>query len=158
MSDSLIPRTVARQAPLSIGFHRPEYWSGWSFPSPGNLPDPGIKRRSPALQADSSSPEPPGKPQMPWSAQTLDKLIVIEDRPTCCYVISVLNTDIILWPCFMVCGILVPQPEIEPQAHGSESTESQSLDCLGNSLKYLHFLTILLYFSMTLHTSVKLLI
>ena len=47
------PWTVARQAPLSVGFSRQEYWSGLPFPSPGDLPDPGIKPRSPALQADS---------------------------------------------------------------------------------------------------------
>ena len=43
-------------------FPRQEYWSGLPFPSPGNLPDPGIKPRSPALQADSLPSEPPGKP------------------------------------------------------------------------------------------------
>ena len=44
--------TVARQAPPSLGFSRQEYWSGLPFPSPGDLPNPGIKPRSPALQAD----------------------------------------------------------------------------------------------------------
>ena len=44
---------VAHQAPLSMGFSRQEYWSELPFPSPGDLPDPGIKPRSPALQADS---------------------------------------------------------------------------------------------------------
>ena len=47
-----IPWTVACQAPLSMGFSRQEYWSGLPFPSPGDLPDPGIKPGSPALQAD----------------------------------------------------------------------------------------------------------
>ena len=47
------PWTVACPAPLSLGFSRQEYWSGLSFPSPGDLPDPGIEPRSPALQADS---------------------------------------------------------------------------------------------------------
>ena len=47
------PWTVARQAPLSVGFFRQEYWSGSPFPSPGHLLDPGIEPRSPALQADS---------------------------------------------------------------------------------------------------------
>ena len=56
------PWTVAHQAPLSMEFSKQEYWSGWSFPSPGDLPDPGIKPGSPALQADSSPSEPPGKP------------------------------------------------------------------------------------------------
>ena len=46
-----IPWTEACQAPLSMGFSRQECWSGWPFPSPADLPDPGIKPRSPALQA-----------------------------------------------------------------------------------------------------------
>ena len=53
MSDFATLWTVAHQAPLSIGFSRQEYWSGLPFPSPGDLPDPGIKPRSPALHADS---------------------------------------------------------------------------------------------------------
>ena len=48
-----IPWTVARQAPLSMRFSRQEYWSGLPFSSPGDLPDPGVKPGSPALQADS---------------------------------------------------------------------------------------------------------
>ena len=55
--------TVAHQAPLSMEFSWQEYWSGSSFPSPGDLPDPGIKPVSPALQADSVLSEPPEKPQ-----------------------------------------------------------------------------------------------
>ena len=47
------PWTVARQATLSMGFSRQEFWSEFPFPSPGDLPNPGIKPRSPALQADS---------------------------------------------------------------------------------------------------------
>ena len=54
--------TVAHQAPLSMGFSRQEYWNGLPFPSPGDLPDPGIEPRSPALQADALTSEPPGKP------------------------------------------------------------------------------------------------
>jgi len=49
----VIPWTVAHQASLTMGFFREEYWSGLPFPSPGDLPDPGIKPRSPALQAES---------------------------------------------------------------------------------------------------------
>ena len=60
---SATPWTVARQALLSMGFSRREYWSGLPFPSPGDLPDPGVKPRSPTLQADSLPSEPPGKPQ-----------------------------------------------------------------------------------------------
>ena len=47
----MTPWAVAGQAPLSMGFSRQEYWSGLPFPSPGDLPDPGIEPRSPALQA-----------------------------------------------------------------------------------------------------------
>ena len=47
------PRTVAHQAPLSMGFSRQEYWSKQPFPSPGDIPDPEIEPRSPTLQADS---------------------------------------------------------------------------------------------------------
>ena len=54
------PWTVARQAPLSMGFSRQEYWSGLPFPSPGDLLDPGIKPTSPALQAEALTSEPPG--------------------------------------------------------------------------------------------------
>ena len=50
------------QVPLSMGFSRQEYWSGLPFPSPGDLPDPGIEPISPTLQADSLPSEPPGSP------------------------------------------------------------------------------------------------
>ena len=53
---------IARQAPLSTGFSRQEYWSGLPFPSPGDLPDPGIEHRSPALQVNSLPSEPPESP------------------------------------------------------------------------------------------------
>ena len=56
------PWTEAYQTPLSMGFSRQEYWSGLPFPSPGDLPDPGIEPRSPTLQADTLTSEPPGKP------------------------------------------------------------------------------------------------
>ena len=56
------PWTVACQAPLSVVFSRQEYWSGLPFPSPGNIPDPGIEPRSPELQADSLLTELWGKP------------------------------------------------------------------------------------------------
>ena len=54
------PWTVAYQAPPSMEFSRQEYWSGLPFPSPGDLPDPGVKPGSPALQADALPSEPPG--------------------------------------------------------------------------------------------------
>ena len=56
------PWTVAYQAPPSMGFSRQEYWSGLPFPSPGDLPKPGIEPVSSALQTDTLPSEPPGKP------------------------------------------------------------------------------------------------
>ena len=53
---------MACQAPLSMGFSRQEYWSGLPFPSPGDLPDPGLEPRSPTSQADSLLTELRGKP------------------------------------------------------------------------------------------------
>ena len=74
------PCTVARQAPLSLGFPRQEYWCGLPFPSLGDLPDPGIEAESPILQADSLLLSHQGRPtvcgvtkrvgQDSWSDQT----------------------------------------------------------------------------------------
>ena len=65
MSDCFVtPRTVAHRAPLSVGFSRQEYWTGLPFPSPGDLPDPGIEPVSPAWQADRFfTTELPRKPR-----------------------------------------------------------------------------------------------
>ena len=59
--------TVAHQAPLSMGFSRQEYWSGLPYPSPGDLPNPGIEPGSPALQADSLPSEPKDLVKGCWS-------------------------------------------------------------------------------------------
>ena len=72
-----------------MGFSRQEYWSGLPCPSPGDLPDPGIKPRPPALQVDSLPSEPPGMP-LPWLASE-DVLVMdsgktvgcSEDSPPC---------------------------------------------------------------------------
>jgi len=58
------PWTEAHQAPLSLGFPRQEYWSGLPFPSPGDLPDPGVESRSPSLAGRFFTTEPPGKPAL----------------------------------------------------------------------------------------------
>ena len=62
VSDSATPRTIQ-----SLEFSRPECWSGQPFPSPGNLPNPGIEPRSPTWQADSLPSEPTGEAQEYWS-------------------------------------------------------------------------------------------
>ena len=61
----MTPWTVARQAPLSMGFPRQEFWSELPFPSPGDLPDPAIEPASPALAGEFFTPETPGKPFYP---------------------------------------------------------------------------------------------
>ena len=66
VSDSSTPWAVALQAPLSMGFPRQEYWSGLSFPLPGDLPDPGIEPvspSSPALAGEFFTTETPEKPK-----------------------------------------------------------------------------------------------
>ena len=65
VSNSATPWTIAYQAPLSMEFSRQEYWSGLLFPSPGDLPKPGIEPRSSALWADAVPSEPPGSGKEP---------------------------------------------------------------------------------------------
>ena len=62
VSDSVSPWTVAYQAPLFMELSRQEYCNGYPMPSPGDLPDPGIKPGSAALQANSLPVELPGNP------------------------------------------------------------------------------------------------
>ena len=62
----VIPWTVAYQAPPSMGCSRQEYWSGLPFPSPGDLPNPGIEPWSPTLEADALTSEPPGSLNNAW--------------------------------------------------------------------------------------------
>ena len=64
------PWTVASQAPPFMEFAMQEYWSGLPFPSPGDLLYPGIKPRSPTLQAGALTSEPPGKPSRPYGTVT----------------------------------------------------------------------------------------
>ena len=72
--------TVALQSSLSMGFPRQEYWSGLLFPSPGDLPNPGIKLRSPALQVDSLLSEPPRKPPLGSMYVTIFILPITDTR------------------------------------------------------------------------------
>ena len=70
MSDSATAWTVVHQALCPWGFSRPEYWSGLPRSPPGDLPNPGIKLRSPVLQADSLLSQPPGKPSKDYRTTT----------------------------------------------------------------------------------------
>ena len=73
MSGSFVtPWTAALQAPLSMEFTRQEYWSGLPFPSPGNLPDPGIEPVSPALAGRFFTAEPLGSPYIVYSNLSID--------------------------------------------------------------------------------------
>ena len=74
--------TVANQAPPSMEFSRQEYWSELSFPSAGDLPDPGIKPRSPALWVDSLLSEPPVKTKgyIYTGSKIIKKMVKIKSR------------------------------------------------------------------------------
>ena len=77
------PLTVAPQAPLSMGFSRQQYWSGLPFPSPEDLPDPEIEPRSPTLQADALTSEPPGSPvvkNLPASAKDIRDMVLSQHQ------------------------------------------------------------------------------
>ena len=85
------PWTGAYQAPPSMGFSRQGYWSGLSFPSPGDLPNPGIELQSPTFQADSLTSEPPGKqsPELTGrlftTSTTLEALSYLQVGKNKCY-------------------------------------------------------------------------
>ena len=72
------PWTIAHQAPPSMGFSRQEYWSGLPFPSPEDLPNPGIEPRSPALRADALTSEPPLP--APWKSYDQSRQLIKKQR------------------------------------------------------------------------------
>ena len=105
------PWTVAYQAPQSMEFPRQEYWSGLPFPSPGDLPNPGIEPRSRALQADALPSEPSKTKILGLSNQAEDSLSI---RDECCpfsatvqpWMIHITSPSLSLLTCKM--GIIVP--------------------------------------------------
>ena len=101
VSDSVIPWAVAYQAPLSMEFSRQEYWSGLPFPSPGDLPDPGIEPRSPALQEDSLLSELPGKPTLVPHNVTIGQLCRTLCDPIDDTVYGFLQARILEWVAFL---------------------------------------------------------
>ena len=117
--------TVAGQALLSIGFFRQEYWSGWPFPPPGDLPDPGIEPTSPsspALAGSFFTADPPGKLCLEllsthlfsfWLCQVLAATCGIFAELhglLLCHTGSVVVMQVLSRP--VACGILAPQPGI----------------------------------------------
>ena len=84
-----------------MGFPRQEYWSELPFPSPGDLPDPGIEPRSPTLQADALPTEPPGKLKGPVNVQDKPQYVVFP--PSLC-------TDMVFGACLKTC---VPETTLE---------------------------------------------
>ena len=97
MSDSVIPWTVAHQAPVSVGFPRQEHWSGLPFPSPGHPPNPGIKPRSSALQADSLPSEPSRKPIIsPWIVFKLLTFLSLLCLDMCTAIIYFVSSPIVM--------------------------------------------------------------
>ena len=87
------PWIIACQAPLPMEFSRQEYWSRLLFPSPGDLPNPGIKPGSPALQVDCLPSEPPGKP---WYNHTMGYYSAIERNDILIYVTTWISLENIM--------------------------------------------------------------
>ena len=111
MSNCLVtPRTVAHQAPLSIGFARQEYWSGLPFPSQGDLPDRGIKHESlmsPALVGRFFTTKAPGKASLIYACKWLQscpilrpcgllpvRLFCLQDTFACTFLLLICNLSI----------------------------------------------------------------
>ena len=95
MSSSLeTPLTVTRQASLSMSFSRQEYWNGLLFPSPKDLPNQGIKLRTPASQADSIPSEPSGKSQVAQSCLSFCDPWTITSRLLCPWNCPAKNTGV----------------------------------------------------------------
>ena len=112
---------VARQAPLSTGFPRQEYWSGLPFPPPGDRPNPGIDPGPPTLQADFLPSEPPGRPILYKDDSVLVPLILHYHCPYYCRGAAwapcwstVSRCPAQTWLLPMACGTSVPRPGIEP--------------------------------------------
>ena len=99
------PWTIAYQVPPSMGFSRQEYWGGLPFPSPGDLPNPGIEPGSPPLKADTLPSEPPGKSStLSYLQNSRSVVFTVACRIFSC---SLSTTSCGMWG-------LVPHPGVEP--------------------------------------------
>ena len=100
------PSTAAHQAPLSVKFSSQKYWSELSFPSPGDLPNPGIELWSLTLQADSLPTEPPGKsPEYHERTDCGIQLLL--------FLFMILSCVLLLWPNVLQNASL-PCPSVSP--------------------------------------------
>ena len=116
MSDSVTPWTVAHQAPPAMEFSRQEYWSGVPFPSPGDLPDPGIEPTSPALAGAFFTTVPPGKPVSGVQKSDLKRIYIfffrlfshIDYYRILSIVLSVLYRRSLLVICFIYSSVAIP--------------------------------------------------
>ena len=106
----------------SMGFSRQEYWSGLPFPSPGDLPDPGIKPRSPTLEADALTSEPPGKLH---SAAKIRKNIW-HSLGLFTYIVSLFLT-MIMWRRLVLLVLSVEKTEVWQLSPGGIARRWQSL-------------------------------
>ena len=125
------PWTVAYQASPSIGFSRQGYWSGLPFPSPGDLPNPGIEPGSSALEADALTSEPPGKPNVSATAKSLQSCPTlcdpIDSSPPGSPISGILqakNTEV-------VCHFLLQCVKVKSESEVAQSfpTLSNPMDC-----------------------------
>ena len=111
MSHSTTPWTVAHQAPLSMGFSRQEHRSGVPFPSPGDLPDPGVEPTSPTLAGGCFAMEPSGKPsilawRIPWTVWVIKSWTRLSDFH---FSLLLLGSKVLLNPCSATWQEIKPQ-------------------------------------------------
>ena len=105
------PWTVARQAPLSLGFPRQEYWSGLPFPSPGDLPDPGIEPTSPALQTGSLPLSHQESPQLSSVLVTFSSSLLMQEGMTGAGGLFLLTFLSQVW-CVGECALIITSTEL----------------------------------------------
>jgi len=124
------PWTVAYQAPPSMGFSRQEYWSGVPFPSPGDLPKPGIEPSSPAFQLDALTSEPPGKPYISLYFVKNHRIDIRSEPPNANYYCWVI---MMCWSKFIVynkCTTLISQTMVFPVVmYGCDSWTKKKAEC-----------------------------
>ena len=123
MSNSATPWTIAHQAPLCMEFSRQEYWSELPFPFPGNLPNPGIELRSPALQADALPSELQGKSE----SEVTQLCLTLYDFMDCSLpgssVHGIFQARILEWVAFPTPGNIL-NPGIKPMSLASPALGS----------------------------------